>query len=101
MQGDAVPYSGTSVSGLRRYFCPVPDFSIDSLELGDGAQFPVVSTGPEIWLVIAGSVHWTGLRNVESGKGQAVFVLPGEELTITAPFSVSRYNVKRGCIHLQ
>jgi len=84
VMGDPVSASGISMARLCRYACPVPDFSIDSLELGDGEQCRFVSTGPEIWLVIAGSVHWTGHRNVDTGKGQAVFVLPGEALTMKA-----------------
>ncbi len=89
MDGDpagetSVNTSGQPVTGLRRYPCPVPDFSIDSLELSDGERFRFVATGPEIWLVTSGTVQWTGDRRVDSGKGQAVYVLPGEEVTLTA-----------------
>lgn len=87
LDGSAVS-SFDSVAGLRRYPCPVRDFSIDSLDLPDGEDFRFVASGPEIWLVIAGSVQWTGQRQVESSRGQAVFVLPGEEVRLTAKGAV-------------
>jgi mannose-6-phosphate isomerase len=83
--GDAADFtSGQPGISLKRYACPVPDFSIDSLEINDGAHFSFTATGPEIWLVFSGSVRWIGQRSIEAGKGQAVYVLPGEEVTLSA-----------------
>jgi mannose-6-phosphate isomerase len=78
-------------SVLRRYPCPVPDFSIDSLELYDGAECSITAHGPETWLVMAGTVQWTGFRTVETTKGQAVFVLPDEKVTMKASGKVQLY----------
>lgn len=85
---DGYPVGGQDAS-LRSYPCPVPDFSIDRLELGDGQTFRYTSSGPEIWIVISGSVRWSGLRTLETGQGQAVYVLPGEEVTLSS---------ERGCL---
>jgi mannose-6-phosphate isomerase len=81
MEGEAVVGQPSS---LRRYPCPVPDFTIDRLELPNGSTFKYISAGPEIWIVISGMVRWSGLRSLETVKGQAVYVVPGEEVTLSA-----------------
>jgi mannose-6-phosphate isomerase len=74
--------------GLRRFPCPVPDFSIDCLAISDGGTFSYTSEGPEIWLVMEGDASWTGFRTLQTSKGQAVFVLPGEKASMVARGSV-------------
>jgi mannose-6-phosphate isomerase len=77
--------------GLKRFRCPVPDFSIDRLEMSNGGTFSYLSEGPEIWLVMEGMVEWTGFRTLETAKGHAVFVLPGEMVSMNARGSVVMY----------
>lgn len=69
---------------LSRYPCPVPDFSIDMVELGAGDAFSLQGDGPEIWLQLSGRTDWSGYRSLSCARGEAVFVLPGEPVTITA-----------------
>jgi mannose-6-phosphate isomerase len=69
---------------LSRYPCPVPDFSIDMLELGAGDAFSLQGDGPELWLQLSGRSDWSGYRTLQCAMGGAVFVLPGEPVTITA-----------------
>ena len=85
MNGDSTE-TASEATGIRwiRYACPVPDFSIDRLELSDGEGFTSMATGPEIWLVLDGAVQWSGLRTIETAKGQAVFVIPGERVNLLA-----------------
>lgn len=78
----------TGEGGINRFPCPVPDFSIDRLDLNDGATFSYQSQGPEIWLVMEGNVSWSGFRTLDSSRGQAVFVLPEEMVSVTAHGSV-------------
>ncbi|NDC78915.1 MAG: hypothetical protein EBZ67_13770, partial [Chitinophagia bacterium] len=75
---------GVPEGGLRRYPCPVPDFSIDTLDLRAGASREQVAEGPEVWLQMSGRVHWEGFRSLVSDAGQAVFVLPGERFRLEA-----------------
>ena len=69
---------------LSRYPCPVPDFSIDMLELKADDAFSLQGDGPEIWLQLSGRTDWSGYRSLPCTRGGAVFVLPGEPVTITA-----------------
>jgi mannose-6-phosphate isomerase len=89
MHGDpaGVPHPASAqqiTSVLRRYPCPVPDFSIDCLDLNDGEDFITTAEGPELWLMMEGTVQWTGDRSLETTKGQTVFVIPGEKVTMKA-----------------
>lgn len=75
---------GLPDGGLTRYPCPVPDFSIDRLELPAGGRHAFRSDGPEIWLQLTGHLRWTGQRSLTSAAGQALFVLPGEDVSLQA-----------------
>jgi len=75
---------GRPEDGLTRYACPVPDFSIDRLELPEGGRHAWQADGPEIWLHLKGGARWTGFRSLASVAGQAVFVLPGEDCQLQA-----------------
>jgi mannose-6-phosphate isomerase len=75
---------GLPDGGFRRYPCPVPDFSIDTLEMRAGVLREALAEGPEVWLQMSGRVRWEGYRSLVSGAGQAVFVLPGERCRLEA-----------------
>lgn len=76
---DGVPSDGRFV-----YACPVPDFSIDRVELTSGGSFNGAAAGPEIWLQTHGAVDWEGSRACRTEKGDALFIAPGEHATLKA-----------------
>jgi mannose-6-phosphate isomerase len=71
---------GVTEDGVRRFPCPVPDFSIDRIEFpaAGGGSHAHRAEGPEVWLQMTGRVRWEGYRSLTTTAGQAVFVLPGE-----------------------
>jgi mannose-6-phosphate isomerase len=75
---------GLPEGAYKRYPCPVPDFSIDTLDLRAGDSQELLAEGPEIWLQMSGRVRWESFRSLESDAGQAVFVLPGERCRLEA-----------------
>jgi mannose-6-phosphate isomerase len=72
------------------YPCPVEDFRLDAIELSSGQVFETLAKGPEIWLQLSGTVQWQGERTIESTKGQAIFLLPGEKAELLVS-SASRF----------
>ena len=70
---------GVADGPWTHYPCPVEDFRIDSIRLQKGSVFQAEASAPEIWLQLSGRCHWQGDRTVESARGQAVLLLPGEK----------------------
>jgi mannose-6-phosphate isomerase len=75
---------GDAVDGRFVYACPVPDFSIDRIELSPGSSMAMESQGPEIWLQTSGMVEWKGTVDCRTVKGDSLFTSPGECMTLTA-----------------
>jgi mannose-6-phosphate isomerase len=76
--------AGETIGKLMSYNCPVPDFSVQALNLKSGESFSDHSHGPEIWIMLKGQAEWSGFRTVPSRQGEAVFVLPDEYFTVHA-----------------
>jgi mannose-6-phosphate isomerase len=66
----------------KHYPCPVEDFRLDAIDLKAGQVFETRAMGPEIWLQVSGEAQWQGVRTITSRKGQAIFLLPGENVEI-------------------
>ena len=75
---------GDSCDGRFVYACPVPDFSIDRLELSPGDSIELESKGPDIWLQTSGTVEWKGSVEFRTCKGDSLFTIPGERMTLSA-----------------
>jgi mannose-6-phosphate isomerase len=74
--------TGEADGPWKHYPCPVEDFRLDSIDLKAGQVFETKARGPEIWLQVSGEAQWQGVRTLTSRKGQAVFLLPGEDAEI-------------------
>lgn len=67
----------------KNYPCPVADFGISSIQLKAGQEYNGQGSSPEIYIIIDGSVHLDpGDRHYR--KGEAFYVLPGTDFSITA-----------------
>jgi mannose-6-phosphate isomerase len=76
--------SGEKTSKLIRYNCPVPDFQVNALNLKAGESLSEHARGPELWIMMKGRADWSGFRTLQTGQGEAVFVLPDEYFTVHA-----------------
>lgn len=67
-----------------KYKCPVPDFSLSSINIPKGAEYSFCSDGPEILLVLKGEgkASGTGTRSIR--KGDSFFAGFGEQVSIKA-----------------
>jgi mannose-6-phosphate isomerase len=75
---------GDGADGRFVYACPVPDFSIDRVEMNPGDSIRMDAVGPEIWLHTSGSVEWKGSRDVRTSQGDSLLITPGEHVTLIA-----------------
>jgi mannose-6-phosphate isomerase len=79
---EPVIMQGEQNGNLTTYSCPVPDFILYRVTGDAGKTLELKAKGPEIWIMLEGMADWRGILQVESRKGDAIFVLPGEQVSI-------------------
>jgi mannose-6-phosphate isomerase len=67
---------------FKHYPCPVADFRLDEARISHGEVLDHEASGPEIWIQYTGHAQWQGWRNIETVKGDSIFVPAGEQLEI-------------------
>jgi mannose-6-phosphate isomerase len=76
---------------VTTFNCPVPDFTIDKIQLNEGDRWTNRGSGPEIFIITSGEQEWEGEAGILSKKGDAVFTIPGEAYTVRALSPVVMY----------
>ena len=67
----------------RKYVCPIPDFSMSTIELGSGETIAYTVDGPEILLVLEGEGKAESDQIHALKKGDTFFAGNGEQLIIS------------------
>lgn len=79
-------------NGEINYPCPVPDFGISKIELGENVSYQSTAGSLEIFVVIEGSMHIKGLvNNLSVVKGEVAVVLTGETYHISTDSHMLAY----------
>ena len=79
-------------NGEINYPCPVPDFGISKIELGENGSYQNTAGSLEIFVVIDGSMHIKGLvNNLSVVKGEVAVVLTGETYHISTDSHMLAY----------
>jgi mannose-6-phosphate isomerase len=72
----AILQGGPAGEPVREYPCPVPDFSLTKIEINKEQSIDNQSSSIEIFLVLSGSVSFSGSWVLE--RGESALLLPGE-----------------------
>ncbi|MGI8951543.1 MAG: mannose-6-phosphate isomerase, class I [Chitinophagaceae bacterium] len=78
-------------NGEQKYACPVPDFGISKINLNAGETLNAQTSSLEIWVIMEGNMQLKGTNELTAKKGEAVCLLPNENVVVTAFENTTAY----------